>query len=197
MIIAGLTGSIAMGKSTVAAMFVDEGIPVFDADAVVHGLQGPHGALLTPIENAFPGTTSAAGVDRIALGKAVFGSRDKLVKLEDIVHPAVVAEREAFLRNNHVAPLLVLDIPLLLEKGRPPSLDVVIVVSARPEQQRKRALSRPGMTLEKFDRILAMQMPDAEKRNAADYVVSTACSLDHTRARVREVISCLMAGKGR
>ena len=186
-----------MGKSTVSEMFVDAGIPVFDADSVVHRLQGPDGALLPEIERVFPGVTSATGVDRIALGKAVFGDRTKLAKLEAIVHPAVAAEREAFLQHNHAAPLVVLDIPLLLEKGRFADLDAVIVVSASREQQRERALARLGMTPEKFEHILSVQMPDAEKRRAADYVVSTDGTLDSTRTRVREVISCLMAGKER
>jgi dephospho-CoA kinase len=191
MIIVGLTGSIGMGKSTVAAMFRDEGVPVFDADAVVHRLQGSGGWLIAAIEAAFPGSTSDAGVDRAKLGTMVFGDADKLQQLEAIVHPAVLEERKAFLAEHAAAPMVVFDIPLLLEKGRPPGIDAVVVVSAPADVQRDRVLARPGMTPGKFEHILRLQMPDAEKRSHADHVIDTGTSLAATRAIVREVIACL------
>jgi len=193
----GLTGSIGMGKSAVAAMFRAEGVPVFDADAVVHALQGPGGALLAPIEAAFPGTTTVAGVDRTRLGAAVFGNSKAMVRLEAIVHPAVAAERVRFVTAHAGAEMLVFDIPLLFEKGRGSELDAVVVVSAPPGVQRARVLSRPGMTPEKFEQILALQMPDEEKRARADFVIDTGVSLAETHARVREVIACLRHAKRR
>jgi dephospho-CoA kinase len=196
MIVVGLTGSIGMGKSTVAAMFRDEGVPVFDADAVVHQLQGPDGRLVGAIEAAFPGSTGAGGVDRIKLGGLIFGDPDKLKRLEAIVHPAVFGERAAFLADNHDAPLVVFDIPLLLEKGRPTDMDAVVVVSAPADVQRNRVLGRAGMTSEKFMQIMRLQMPDAEKRALADHVIDTGTTLAATRARVREVIACLTALQG-
>lgn len=196
MTIIGLTGSIGMGKSTVAAMFADEGVPVFDADAEVHRLQGKGGALVAAIESAFPGSTSDGAVDRQKLGAAVFGDADALKRLEAIVHPAVVKERAAFLTRHADAPLLVFDIPLLLEKGRPPDIDAVVVVSAAPDIQRARVLARPGMTPEKLDQILARQLPDAEKRALADHIIDTGTDLAVTRERVREVIACLMREAG-
>lgn len=196
MIVVGLTGSIGMGKSTVAAMFADEGVPAFNADAVVHQLQGTGGRLVCAIEAAFPGSTTAAGVDRAKLGALVFGDPDKLKQLEAIVHPAVAEERKAFLAENNAASLVVFDIPLLLEKGRPPEIDAVVVVSAHEDIQRERVLARAGMTAEKFEHILALQMPDAEKRALADHIIDTGTSLAATRAQVREVIACLTARKG-
>jgi dephospho-CoA kinase len=191
MIVVGLTGSIGMGKSAVAAMFVDEGVPVFDADAVVHQLQGPGGRLVAAIEAAFPGSTTDAGVTRAFLGAQVFGDSVKLKRLEDIVHPAVADERATFLAEHARAPLIVFDIPLLLEKGCPANIDAVVVVSAPADVQRERVLARSGMTPEKFDQILTLQMPDAEKRALADHVIDTGTSLAATRERVREVIACL------
>lgn len=196
MIVVGLTGSIGMGKSVVAAMFADAGVPVFDADAVVHQLQGQGGPLVIAIEAAFPGSTTDGGVDRVRLGAMVFGDPDQLKRLEAIVHPAVAEAREAFLAEHNDAPMVVFDIPLLLEKGRPANVDVVVVVSAPADAQRARVLARAGMTPEKFEKILALQMPDAEKRALADYVIDTGTTLAATRARVREVIACLTATKG-
>lgn len=196
MIVVGLTGSIGMGKSAVAAMFRGETIPVFDADAEVHRLQGPGGRLVMAIEAAFPGTTGPDGVDRQKLGAAVLGDPAQLKRLEAIVHPAVADARAAFLAEHANADMVVFDIPLLFEKGRPPGLDTVIVVSASPEVQRARVLARPGMTPEKFDAILKLQMPDAEKRARADIVLDTGTSLAATRARVREIVACLRARKG-
>jgi dephospho-CoA kinase len=186
--ILGLTGSIGMGKSTVAAMFRDLGVPVFDADAAVHALQGPGGALLPAIEAAFPGTTSTAGVDRPKLGAAVFGNREMLAGLEAIVHPAVAQMRQAFLRENADRPLVVFDIPLLFEKGGAEALDGVAVVSAPADVQRTRVLARPGMTVEKFEQILALQVPDAQKRAWADFVIDTGTDLATTRTAVERLV---------
>ena len=191
MIRLGLTGSIGMGKTAVARMFADEGVPVFDADAVVHQLQGPQGALVEEIESAFPGTTDAQGVNRSTLAERVLDEPEALRRLEALIHPAVARAREAFLAANRDAPLVVLDIPLLFEKGGWNQVDNVAVVSAPPDVQRTRVLSRPGMTEEKFARILALQMPDPEKRARADFVIETESSMAETRASVRRIISCL------
>jgi dephospho-CoA kinase len=189
--ILGLTGSIGMGKSTVAAMLRDLGVPVFDADAAVHALQGPQGALLGAIEAAFPGTTGPQGVDRAKLGAAVFGNREALTRLESIVHPAVGVMRKAFLRDNADAPLVVFDIPLLYEKGGHEGLDAVAVVSAPADVQRARVLARPGMSKEKFEQILALQVPDAEKRRRADHVIDTGVSHVETRKEVERIVHAL------
>ena len=186
--ILGLTGSIGMGKSAVAAMFHGLGVPVFDADKAVHELQGPGGALLPEIESAFPGTTGPQGVDRQKLGAAVFGNPDALKRLEAIVHPAVAAMRRKFLADNAAQPLIVFDIPLLFEKGGADQVDAVLVVSASAEAQRQRVLARPGMTVEKFEQILKLQVPDAEKREKADFVIDTGTSLAETRHAVQRLV---------
>jgi len=186
--ILGLTGSIGMGKSAVAAIFHGLGVPVFDADAAVHQLQGPGGALLPAIEAEFPGTTGAQGVDRPKLGAAVFGNPEALKRLERIVHPAVGAMRKDFLADNAAKPLIVFDIPLLFEKGGWEQVDAVVVVSAPAEAQRERVLARPGMTGEKFEQILKLQVPDAEKRVRADYVIDTGTSLAETRHAVQRLV---------
>jgi dephospho-CoA kinase len=186
--ILGLTGSIGMGKSAVAAMFQGLGVPVFDADAAVHRLQGPGGALLPAIEAAFPGATGPEGVDRPKLGAAVFGDPEALKRLEAIVHPAVGALRKGFLEEHAQAPLIVFDIPLLFEKGGWEQVDAVVVVSASAEAQRERVLARPGMTEEKFEKILALQVPDAKKRARADYVIDTGTSLAETRHAVQRLV---------
>jgi dephospho-CoA kinase len=197
MITLGLTGSIGMGKSTVAAMFADEGVPVFDADAEVHALQGPGGALVAAIEAEFPDTTTELGVDRTLLGEAVFGDAAAFARLEALVHPAVAERRAQFLAAHADAPLVVLDIPLLFEAGGWQAVDRIAVVSAPPAVQRARVLGRPGMTESRFESILAKQLPDAEKRARADFVISTAGPLTETRDRVRAVIACLAGTTGR
>ncbi len=190
-LILGLTGSIGMGKTTVATMLRALGVPVFDADAAVHELQGPGGALLPMIEQAFPGTTGPEGVDRPRLGAAVFGDPANLKRLEAIVHPAVGAMRAGFLEEHAAAPLIVFDIPLLFEKGGFHMVDAVAVVSASSDAQRARVLARPAMTEEKFAQILALQVPDAEKRARADYVIDTGCPVEETRAAVAALVEKL------
>jgi len=197
MIRLGLTGSIGMGKSTVAKMFAAEGVPVFDADAAVHRLQGPGGGLVAAIEARFPGTTGPAGVDRQKLGAAVLGDDDAMKALEAIVHPAVGAERARFLAEHADSPIVLFDVPLLFETGGNRAVDKVVVVSAAPEVQRARTLERPGMTAAKFDAILARQTPDAEKRAQADFVIPTDVPLAQTHAAVRAVIACLSRPTGR
>jgi dephospho-CoA kinase len=196
MIRLGLTGSIGMGKSTVAGMFAARGVPVFDADAAVHELQGPGGRLVTAIEAAFPDTTGPDGVNRTALGEAVLGDAAALKRLEALVLPAVAEERAAFLAANIAAPLVLLDIPLLFETGGETQVDAVAVVSAPAEVQRSRVLSRPGMTPERFAAILARQMPDAEKRARAEFVIDTGGPLADTEAQVAAVIACLTRRAG-
>lgn len=187
----GLTGSIGMGKSTVAAMFADLGVPVFDADAVVRDAQGPAGALVDAIEAAFPGATGSAGVDRARLGDTVFSDPAALARLEAIVHPWVRAARRSFLLQHGGQELVVFDIPLLFEKGGADEVDAVLVVSAAPDIQRARVLARPGMTEARFAHILAQQMPDAEKRARADYRIDTGTSLAATRDEVARLVSSL------
>ena len=189
--IIGLTGSIGMGKSTVAAMFAEAGIPVFDADAEVRAMQGPGGELIAPIEEAFPGSTGPVGVDRDRLGHQVFADKAALQRLEAIVHPAVAAKRVAFLEANRDKRAVVFDIPLLFEKGGHQSVDLVVVVSAPEAIQRARVLARPGMTPEKFDHIFGLQLHDTEKRARADHVIDTGTSLAETRAQVAALIASL------
>jgi dephospho-CoA kinase len=191
MIVLGLTGSIGMGKSTVAKMFAGEGVPVFDADSAVHRLQGPEGALVEAIEAHFPGTTGPEGVNRGALAERVLGEPEALRRLEGLIHPAVAREREAFLDDHAEAPLVVLDIPLLFEAGGFEQVDRIVVVSAPAGVQRERVLARPGMTEQKFERILARQLPDSEKRARADFVIDTGGPLEDTRRAVRRILACL------
>ena len=187
----GLTGSVGMGKSTVARMFARLGVPVFDADVIVHGLQGPGGALVGSIERAFPGTTGPTGVDRAELGRRVFADPAALARLEEIVHPAVRARREEFLLEHAGAPLVVFDIPLLFEKGALDEVDAVLVVSAPPDVQRARVLARRGMSPERFAEVLALQLPDAEKRARADYLIDTGCPIGETEAAVAALVEKL------
>ncbi|CAN5418141.1 dephospho-CoA kinase [soil metagenome] len=193
----GLTGSIGMGKSAVAKMLRREGVPVFDADAEVHILQGPAGALLPAIEARFPGTTGPNGVDRGRLGAAVLGHPQELKALEAIVHPAVRAARTRFLRRNRSRPLVVLDIPLLFESHGERRLAGVIVVTAPAWKQRARVLRRPGMAPGKFKRIIKLQVADAEKRRRADHIIHTGTSFQATRTQVRRIVTCLRAKAGR
>jgi dephospho-CoA kinase len=173
MIIIGLTGSIGMGKSTVAGMFERLGVPVFDADAAVRALQGPGGRALAAIEAAFPGTIGPAGIDRIRLGAQVFGNKSALKRLETILHPLVGEAQSAFLGRHRLKRAVVLDVPLLFEAGGWRRCDVTVVVSAPMRVQRARVLARSGMTRDKFAAILKAQMPDAEKRRRADVVIET------------------------
>ncbi len=189
--IIGLTGSIGMGKSTVAAMFERAGVPVFDADAEVRAMQGPDGSLVAAIEQAFPGSTGPDGVNREALGEQVFADPAALARLEAIVHPAVAIRRQEFLIEHGHAPLVVFDIPLLFEKGGHERVDTIVVVSAPADVQRERVLARPGMTPDKFAHILGLQTPDAEKRARADHVIDTGTTLDRTETAVRDLIEHL------
>ena len=197
MLTLGLTGSIGMGKSTVAAMFADAGIPVFDADAAVHRLQGPAGRVVAAIEAAFPDTTGADGVNRTALAEAVLGKPEAMRLLESIVHPAVAEERATFLTEHTATALVVFDVPLLFETGGDRAVDKVAVVSAAAPVQRARVLARPGMTEAKLDAILARQLPDADKRARADFVIPTDVPLAETRATVDRVIACLLGSEDR
>lgn len=187
----GLTGSIGMGKSAVAQMFADEGVPVYDADAEVHKLQGPGGALVDAIEARFPGTTGPEGVNRAELGARVFGKPDELKALESIIHPVLAQQRLDFFAAQRDAAMLLFDIPLLFEKGGSENVDVIVVVSAPADVQRARVLARPGMTAQKFEKILSIQVPDEEKRARADHIIDTGVTLDETRASVRRLIATL------
>lgn len=172
-IVIGLTGSIGMGKSKIADKFRYLGLPVFDADAAVRQVQGPGGAALAAIESAFPGTTGPMGVDRAKLGAAVFGNPQALKRLERIVHPAVGRLQQQFRRRHRSRRAIVLDIPLLLEGEGWKGVDLIAVASAPFHVQRARVLARPGMTAEKFAKVVAHQMPDAQKRALADVVIET------------------------
>ena len=189
MFIIGLTGSIGMGKSATAKMFADEGVPVHDADAVVHRLY--EGEATPLIEAAFPGTTANGKVDRGKLGQRVLGDDVALAQLEQIVHPLVLQARESFLATAEQsgAPVALLDVPLLFETGGEGRCDAVLVVTAPADVQRTRAFERPGMTDEKFAAILAKQMPDADKRARADFVVDTSKGFDAARQQVREILA--------
>lgn len=191
MIRIALTGSIGMGKSTVARMFERAGVPVFDADAEVRRLQGPGGALVERIGERFPGTVRDDLLDRDRLAELVLQNPQKLTALEEIVHPAVQESQEAFIELHRDAPALIFEIPLLFETGGAEDFDKVIVVSAPAEVQRARVLERPTMTPDKLDRILSRQMPDEEKRRRADFVVDTGTDLSTTEAQVRDIIACL------
>jgi dephospho-CoA kinase len=188
MVILGLTGSIGMGKSTTAGFFAEAGAPVHDADAAVHRLYA--GAAAAAIEAAFPGTTAGGKVDRVRLGEQVLKDPAALKRLEAIVHPLVRRDEERFLRaaEGAGAAVAVLNIPLLFETGGETRCDAVVVVSAPPEMQRARVMERPGMTEEKFASLLGKQVPDAEKRRRADFVVDTSKDLDSTRAQVRAIL---------
>jgi dephospho-CoA kinase len=190
----GLTGSIGMGKSAVAAMFADEGVPVFDADAAVHKMQAAGGELIAQIEELFAGTTGPEGVNRKALGATVLGDRAKLARLEALIHPAVARHRAMFLTEHAQADMVLFDIPLLFETGGNEHVDVTMVVSAPADVQRHRVLARPGMTPERFEHILALQTPDADKRARADHVIDTGQPMEATRRDVARLVKKLRAG---
>lgn len=197
MIVAGLTGSIAMGKSETARMFAAHGIPVFDSDAAVHALYAPGGAAVESIRLLAPDAVVDGGVDRRRLARLVRTDPSLLKRIESAVHPLVRERQAAFLREaGKRSDMVVLDIPLLFETRREKDVDVIIVVSADAAQQRSRALARPGMTVEKLDFILSRQVPDAEKRARADYVIDTSVSLADTAREVERVIAAIRA-KGR
>jgi dephospho-CoA kinase len=187
----GLTGSLGMGKSTAAKFFAEAGVPVQDSDAVVHQLY--EGEAVAAVERAFPGSTAGSKVDRTKLGSMVLNDKAALARLEAIVHPLVSAVTDKFLAQAQArgAPVVVLDIPLLFETGAERRCDAVVVVSAPPDVQRRRALERPGMTEEKFAAILAKQMPDAEKRRRADFIVDSSKEFDHARAQVRDILQAV------
>ncbi len=191
MIRIALTGSIGMGKSTVAAMFAEAGIPVFDADAEVRRLQGYGGQLVEEIGRRFPGTVVDGAVDRDRLAAYVLADRDRLAELETLVHPAVAEVRERFIEQHRDAAALLFEIPLLFETHGEGAFDKVIVVSAPVETQEERVLQRPGMTADKLAQLLARQMPDAEKRERADFVIDTGGSLERTRDQVGAILTCL------
>lgn len=197
MIRIALTGSIGMGKSTVAAMFERAGIPVFDADAVVRKLQGPGGGLVAKIGELFPGTVRCGTLDRECLAQIVLPDAAKLAALEQLVHPAVREARDAFAAEHPHAPALLFEIPLLFETRGETEFDKVVVVSAPPEVQRARVMQRAGMTAAKLDSILARQLPDTEKRSRADFVVDTGGDLSTTENQVRHILACLGVGPSR
>ena len=197
MIRIALTGSIGMGKSTVARMFEAAGVPVFDADAEVRRLQGPGGALVERIEERLPGTVEGGVLNREKLASAVLDDPAELAALEAIVHPSVRDAREAFIATYRDAPALLFEIPLLFETGGEKEFDKVIVVSAPADVQRARVFERAGMTKEKLDAILRRQVPDEEKRARADFVIDTGTNLSTTEAQVRDIIACLGIGGGR
>jgi dephospho-CoA kinase len=191
-----LTGSLGMGKSRTATFFAEQGVPVYDSDAAVHALY--EGEAVPLIERAFPGTTSAGKVDRVKLAALVLGDEAALARLEAIVHPLVGKQRDKFLAEARArgAPVVLLDVPLLFETGGERGCDAVVVVSAPPALQRQRAFERPGMTEDKFAAILAKQMPDAEKRKRADFVVDSSQSFDHARAQVRDILNRVAKMRG-
>jgi len=183
-----LTGSLAMGKSTAAKFFAECGVPVHDSDAVVHALyQGEAAAL---IEQAFPGSTSGGTVDRAKLAEIVVNDRAAIARLEAIIHPLVSASREKFLAQAQAqgTAVVVVDIPLLFETDAQSRCDAVVVVSAPAADQRRRALDRPGMTEEKFEVLLAKQLPDTEKRRRADFIVDSSQGFNHTREQIRDIL---------
>jgi dephospho-CoA kinase len=189
MIVLGLTGSIGMGKSTTASLFAEAGVPVYDADAAVHRLY--EGEAVAAIEAAFPGTTADGKVDRTRLSARVVHDPDAMKRLEEIVHPMLGASRQKFLQDaeRSGAPVAVVDVPLLYETGGEKRVDAVVVVTTSPEVQRERILARPNMTEEKLQAILARQMPDAEKRKRAHFLVDTSHGLDPVRAQLRDILT--------
>jgi dephospho-CoA kinase len=186
-----LTGSIGMGKSTVASMFNEAGIPVFDADAEVRRMQGPGGSLVEAIAARFPDTVHGGAIDRDLLSMHVLTDRDELAALECIVHPAVARARERFIEENPEAPALLFEIPLLFETHGEQGFDKVIVVSAPGQVQRERVMRRKGMTADKLAGLLRRQLPDEQKRERADFVIDTGGTHEQTREQVRTILACL------
>lgn len=189
MYVLGLTGSIGMGKTTTAKLFADEGVPVHDADAAVHALY--EAEAVAPIEKEFPGTTSGGKVDRDRLGRMVVNDPAALRRLEEIVHPLVRVHEQKFLADARArgAPVVVLDIPLLFETAGDSRVDAVVVVSAPADMQRQRVLERPAMTVEKLESLLAKQLPDADKRRRADFIVDTGQGIEHARKQVKDILA--------
>jgi dephospho-CoA kinase len=197
MFILGLTGSIGMGKSTTANFFAEAGVPVHDSDAAVHRLY--QGDAVAPVEAAFPGVAVDGQIDRVKLAEQLIGEPDAIKRLEAIVHPLVRAATQRFVQEQAAkgARVILLDIPLLLETGGEKNVDAIVVVSSPPEVQRARVLARPGMTAEKLDALLARQMPDAEKRARAHFVVDTSRSFDSARAQVHGILRAIASSPGR
>ena len=195
LVIIGLTGSIGMGKSETAKMFERADIPVFDSDAVVHVLMGPGGVAVDLVDQAFPGVRCPEGIDRTLLGPRVFGDGAALKKLESILHPMVADRRRDFFEQAVTAghDMVVMDVPLLFETGGDDKCDYTVVVSAAPEVQRQRVLARPGMSTEKFDQILAKQMPDSEKRQRADFIVQSDQGIGYAEGQVHQLIEKIRA----
>ena len=191
MFVIGLTGSVGMGKSTTARLFAEQGVPIHDADAEVHRLY--EGEADADIEAAFPGTTANGKVDREKLARRVLNDPAALARLEGIVHPLVQAAEDELLAQTQAdgKDVVVLDIPLLFETGADKRVDAVVVVSAPAEEQRARALARPGMSAEKLAAVLAKQMPDNEKRRRADFVVDSSRGFDAARAQVRAILKAI------
>lgn len=196
--IIALTGSIGMGKSTTAAMFADSGVPTWDADAAVHSLYGVGGAAIEPLSAAFDDVSDdQGGIDRQKLAAAVVGKPERLTQLETIVHPLVAADRAKWLEDRKAEGrgFVLVDVPLLYETGGDRFVDVVVLASCEATLQRRRVLARPGMTAEKFEAILARQMPDSQKRARADFIIETGLGLDHARKQVTAVLSALQQAK--
>ncbi|WEX09608.1 dephospho-CoA kinase [Chelativorans sp. AA-79] len=191
MIVLGLTGSIGMGKSTTARMFAEEGVPVHDSDATVHRLY--EGEAIPLIEAHFPGAIANGKVDRARLAKAVVGNQEALDRLERLIHPLVREDADRFVEKHREkgTPLVVLDIPLLFETAGTDRVDKIVVVTAPPQVQRERVLARPGMTEEKFQKILARQVSDAEKRSQADFIIDTSKGMEAARQAVRGIVGLL------
>jgi len=198
MLLIGLTGSIGMGKSQTAQIFVDEGVPVYDADATVHELYAKNGAAVKPVGALFPSAVVDGAIDRQKLAAIVLKDADALKQLEDIVHPMAGAAQVAFLQKHYAEgkAAVALDIPLLLEAGGSDRVDVVIVVSAPYEIQRARVLARPNMSEEKFNDIFKKQLPDEKKRELADFIVDSSVSIDDARRQVRDILEQLKSREG-
>ncbi len=195
MIVVGLTGSIGMGKTATGKLFSKLGVPVCDADSIVHALYDKGGAAVEPIRAVFPDVVAEGRVDRVKLGESLAVEPEGFERLESIVHPLVRQAQQDFLDRSRKkgVTLAVLDIPLLFETGRDRDVDRIVVVSASPEIQKERVMKRPGMTAEIFNALLARQLPDEEKRARADFVVDTSKTREHAFFQVRDIVAALMA----